>query len=250
MSPNTHSSPPDLPFLVERLKMDGYVVLEDLLPLPLVDAMRERFDALLAERQAAQSSNRGPNRYQMYVPFEPPFADPALYENPAVLQILEALMGPDLICTYFASDTPLPGSEHQRVHVDTRLLFPETPLSLPAYGAVLNVPLVDVTEENGPLELWCGGTHLMPGRLDMAALAPGMASVRLKLNAGSALLRDLRVWHRGTPNRSARSRPHLALVYTRAWYRFEQPPFELSRAAFEALSDRAQAMFRFNRIVE
>jgi hypothetical protein len=243
-------SPAESEALVARLKMDGYVLLPELIPRPLVERMRERFDALLAERQAAHPSNRGPNRYQMVLPFEPPFAEPALYENPLVLQILEGLMGPDLICTYFASDTPLPGSEHQRVHADTRLLFPETSLSLPAYGAVLNVPLVDVTEENGPLELWPGGTHYMPGRLDMAELAPGMVSVRLKMKAGAGLLRDLRVWHRGTPNRGARSRPNLALVYTRPWYRFEQPPFTLPRATYEALSDRARAMLRHNRIVE
>ena len=61
-----------------------------------------------------------------------------------------------------------------------------------------------------------------------------------------APLRDLRVWHRGTPNRSSRSRPHLALVYTRPWYRFEQPPFELSQATYDSLSEKARAMFRFN----
>jgi hypothetical protein len=236
--------------LVARLKVDGFAVLPELIPPPLVERMRARFDELLAERQGAQPSNRGPNRFQMVLPFAPPFADPQLYENPEVLAILEQLMGPDLICTYFASDTPLPGSDYQRVHADTRLLFPETPLSLPAYGVVLNVPLVDVTEENGPLELWPGGTHLMPGRFDLPSLAPGMVSVRLTMKAGAGLLRDLRVWHRGTPNRSSRSRPHLALVYTRPWYRFEQPPFELSRATYDSLSEKARAMFRFNVIRE
>lgn len=237
-----------VPFLVERLRMDGYVVLPDLLPPALIEAMRERFDALLAERATAQQSNRGPNRFQMVLPFEPPFADPLLYENPLVLEVLEQLMGPDLICTYFASDTPLPGSEHQRVHADTRLLFPETLLALPAYGVVLNTPLVDVTGENGPLEIWPGGSHLMPGRLDMQALAPTMNSIRLTMRAGSVLLRDLRVWHRGTPNQGTRSRPHLALVYTRPWYRFEQPPLAIPRATYDALPASAQQLFRFAHI--
>jgi hypothetical protein len=68
--------------------------------------------------------------------------------------------------------------------------------------------------------------------------------------AGSMLLRDLRVWHRGTPNRSVRSRPNLALVYTRPWYRFEQPPIEIPESAYCRLSDRARAMFRYNVLVE
>lgn len=232
--------------ILARLKMDGYVVLEEPLPEPLVTRLRERFDEMLEQRMSAAPSNRGANRYQMVLPFQPPFADPLLYENPRVLEILDQLLGPQIVCTYFASDTPLPGSEYQKVHSDTRLLFPETSLSLPCYGAVLNVPLVDVTEENGPLELWPGGSHLMPGPLDLSSLAERMQSVRLTMKAGSMLLRDLRVWHRGTPNRSSRSRPNLALVYTRPWYRFEQPVFEIPRAGWEALSERARALFRFN----
>lgn len=236
--------------MVERLRINGWVVLEERLPSDLVDRMRQRFDELLAERAAAGPTNRGASRFQMVLPFEPPFADPLLYEHPRVMEILEALMGPDLICTYFASDTPLPGSDYQRVHADTRLLFPEAQLSLPCYGAVLNVPLVDATEENGSLELWPGGTHMAPHRRDMEELASRMVSARANMPAGSLLLRDLRVWHRGTPNRSSRSRPHVALVYNRPWYRFEQPPFQIRRSIYESLSERARAMFRFNVIFD
>jgi len=236
-------------FLADRIRMDGYAVLEDAIPLETIERLRERFDQLLDARIRAETSNRGANRYQMFLPWEPPFTEPLLYENPRVMPILERVMGQDLIMTYLASDTPLPGAEHQHVHTDTRLLFPETQLSLPTYGIVLNVPLVDVTEENGPLELWPGGTHYMPIRLDLARLAPTMASVRLTLKAGSLLLRDLRCWHRGTPNRGPRSRPHLALVYTRPWYRFEQRPIEIPRAAYEALPEKTQRMLRFNSLV-
>jgi ectoine hydroxylase-related dioxygenase (phytanoyl-CoA dioxygenase family) len=161
---------------------------------------------------------------------------------------MEAVMGPDLALVYFASDTPLPGSDYQRVHADTRLLFPETTLSLPCYGMVLNVPLVDCTEENGSLEFWPGGTHLMPGKLHVERLAPHMQSRRANLKAGSVLLRDLRMWHRGTPNRSDRPRPHLALVYVRPWYRFEQQVPSVSRAAYEALPESDRRLLRYAQV--
>lgn len=238
-----------LQFLAERIRMDGYAVLEDAIPLALIERMRQRFDQLLEVRIQADGPNRGANRYQMFLPWEPPFADPVVYENPRVMPILERVMGPDLIMTYLASDTPMPGSGYQRVHSDTRLLFPETLLSLPAYGIVANFALVDVTEENGPLELWPGGTHFFPVRPDMERHAPAMLSARLTMRAGSILLRDLRCWHRGTPNRGVRSRPHVALVYTRPWYRFEQRPIEIPRAAYEALPEKTQRMLRLNMIV-
>jgi ectoine hydroxylase-related dioxygenase (phytanoyl-CoA dioxygenase family) len=238
-------SPDEIAFVAEQVRVNGYAVLEGVLPLDTVAAMRGRFEELLADKQAREPFNRGANRFQMYLPWEPPFADPRLYENEEVLAVLEAVMGDDLALVYFASDTPLSGSDYQRVHSDTRFLFPETRLSLPAYGLVLNVPLVDCTEENGSLEFWPGGTHLMPGQTDLARLAPLMDSRRANLKAGSGLIRDLRMWHRGTPNRSGESRPHLALVYVRPWYRFEQQAPALPRAAYERLSERARRLLRY-----
>jgi ectoine hydroxylase-related dioxygenase (phytanoyl-CoA dioxygenase family) len=236
-------------FMTDQIRVNGYTIVEDALPLELIDRLRERFDVLLDERRRADPPNRGANRYQMFLPFEPPFAEPMVYEHPAVMQIVERLMGPDCICTYLASDTPLPGADYQQVHADTRLLFPEATLSLPCYGLVANLPLVDATEENGSMEIWPGGTHLMPGRIDLKLHAPHLQSIRLAIRAGSILVRDLRMWHRGTPNRSTRSRPNLALVYTRPWYRFEQRPILIPRSAFDALPERTRAMFRFNTIV-
>lgn len=234
----------------DQIRLNGYVILENALPLDLIERMRDRFDALLEARIAAEPSNRGSNRYQMVLPFEEPFAHPLVYEHPLVLRVLDRLMGQDLICSYFASDTPMPGADYQRVHSDTRLLFPETVHSLPCYGAVLNIPLVDAAEENGSMEFWPGGSHLNPGRLDMAQLAPLMRSERANMRAGSILLRDLRMWHRGTPHRGTRSRPNMALVYTRPWYRFEQPPFSVRRSVYDALPETVRRMFRFNTIID
>jgi ectoine hydroxylase-related dioxygenase (phytanoyl-CoA dioxygenase family) len=228
----------------DQIKVNGYVVLPDLLPLALIENLLNAFDKLLAEHILQEPSNRGANRYQMYLPFESPFADTRIYANRAVMPIVEQVLGPDPLLCYFASDTPLPGSGYQNVHSDTRLLFPETQLSLPCYGLVLNIPLVDVTEENGPMEIWPGGTHLWPGIGSIASLAEKMPSGPLLMDAGSVVLRDLRMWHRGTPNRSNRSRPNLALVYTRPWYRFEQRPPVISAQVWNNLLPEAQKLLR------
>jgi ectoine hydroxylase-related dioxygenase (phytanoyl-CoA dioxygenase family) len=231
----------------EEVRGEGYTVLEQTLPPELVNRMQVHFESLLGKREAAEGSNRGPRRYQMYLPWEAPFSDPLLYENEEALAILETLLGSDCALVYFASDTPLPGSEHQRVHADTRQLFPETSLVPPVYGAVLNVPLVDCTEENGSLEFW-PRTHLLTGPVDLERLERGTESRRANLKAGSFLLRDLRMWHRGTPNRSSRPRPHLALVYTRTWYRFEQRVPTLTPEAYDGLSDRGRLLLRYARV--
>jgi hypothetical protein len=101
------------------------------------------------------------------------------------------------------------------------------------------------------VEIYPGGTHLMPGQLDMQSLAPHMHSELVTMPAGSLLIRDMRMWHRGTPNRSADIRPHLALIYSRFWYReTSYPPIEIPRATWVQLSERARRLFRFEKIVD
>jgi hypothetical protein len=225
----------------------GYCVFPGLLPPAFIAALRVEFEGLIRARVAAADPvNRGPQRYQTYLPWEAPFADPRLFENDQVLGVVEEVLGPDPALAYFASDTPLPGSDYQRVHSDTRRLFPESDLVPPAYGLVLNVPLVDCTEENGSLEFW-PGTHLLAAEGDLDTRAASLPSRRANLSAGDGLLRDLRMWHRGTPNRSAGMRPHLAVVYVRPWYRFELEAPALSAAACEALSERGRKLLRYAR---
>ena len=107
---------------------------------------------------------------------------------------------------------------------------------------------MDFTEENGPLEIWPGGTHGMTGGMDMKALAPVMHSERVLMPAGSILLRDMRMWHRGTPNRSTEMRPNLALIYSRPWLKTHYPPIAIPTAIHETLSERARRLFRFENI--
>jgi len=220
----------------------GWCVLPGLVPAALLEALRRRFGELLAAQQAAPT-NRGPARYQMYLPWEPPFSDPGLWAAPRALAVVRAVFAEEPALVYLASDTPLPGSDFQRVHADTRVLFPETALAPPAYGLVLNVPLVDCSEANGSLEFW-PGTHLTPPPPDVETAAAGLPSRRANLAAGDGLLRDLRMWHRGTPNRSTAPRPHLALVYVRPWYRFEQQQPAIPPAALSGLTEAQRHLLR------
>jgi ectoine hydroxylase-related dioxygenase (phytanoyl-CoA dioxygenase family) len=242
-------SPGSLRLAVQRVKADGYVVLESVLSPEFIAELRAAFMRRFQEHVAREDSNRGVNRYQMHLPFEMPFVDPRVIVNPIALSIIEAVLGPKVVCQYFASDTPMPGSDYQTVHSDIHALFPETDLVVPAYGLVLNIPLVDFRADNGPVEIWPGGTHLAPMTLDMKALAPTMRSECVLMPAGSVLIRDLRMWHRGTPNRSSEPRPNIALIYARPWLKTEYPPIQIPREAFERLPARAKELFRYERIV-
>jgi ectoine hydroxylase-related dioxygenase (phytanoyl-CoA dioxygenase family) len=241
--------PETLKLAIQKVQMDGFVLFEGVIPREQIDTVREAFLKTITDHMNRTPSNRGTNRYQMHVPFEEPFITPMIIENPLAMSILDALLGDNCHCHYFASDTAFPGSDYQAVHSDIHLLFPETQLSLPPYSIVVNIPLIDVTLEHGPVEIWPGGTHLMPGNLDMKMLAPTMHSELVTMPAGSVLVRDMRMWHRGTPNRSSEIRPHLALVYSRFWYRESSyTHISIPQSTYTNLSDRARRLFRFEKI--
>ena len=139
---------------VEHVRNNGFVLFERVLPRDLVADMQSSFARLIDTHSSSTEANRGANRFQMHLPFEPPFNDERLIASTFVLPIVDALIGADCICHYLASDTPLPGSDYQEVHPDIFPLFPEWPAAMPPYSIVLNTPLIDVTPDNGPLEIY------------------------------------------------------------------------------------------------
>ncbi|MBM3215158.1 phytanoyl-CoA dioxygenase family protein [Candidatus Poribacteria bacterium] len=236
-----------LSLVVQLVRMNGYVLLERMLPDALVRELHAAFMRSFEAYVARTDPNRGANRFQMHLPFIAPFTDPRITTHPMALQVLDALLGQDCVCHYFASDTPLPGSDYQRVHSDIHGLFTDCQ-PLPTYSIVMNVPLVDFTVENGAVEIWPGGSHLMPTGIDMAALAPLMHSARVLMPAGSLLIRDMRMWHRGTPNTSDHARPNLAFIYSKHWLKTHYPPISMPQDTYDGLSDRAKRLFRFENI--
>jgi hypothetical protein len=249
----------NLEIAVRDLKVKGYVIIDDILTHE-AKHLNELFLELLEERTKDQPPNRGVARYNVHIPTEGAFVDPALIGNPLALQVISSMLDGDITCSFYASDTPLPGSDYQAAHWDGQDLFPGLPVALPPYALVLDVPLVDFTSENGPLEIWPYGTHLMTSvALRRAAQsAEDERSTPIQqfaaewnpqpvfMSAGSLLIRDCRMWHRGSPNRSAAPRPMLAFMYHRPWFRFGEVSFR--KEVFESLPEPVQHVFRFARV--
>ena len=240
--------PETLGTAIQSIRTNGYVLFEGVLPDEQVSDLHSSFIDVLDKYTAENKPNRGPNRYQMHLPFREPFNDPLVITNPFVIPLIDKLLGEDCVCHYFASDTPFPGSEHQKVHSDITQLFPESEVALPAYSIVLNIPLVEFREDNGALEIWPGGTHLSPPGENLEEMAGKMHSELALMPAGSLLVRDMRMWHRGTPNRSEAPRPNIAFIYSRHWLRTNYPPIRIPKKIYEGLPEKGRQLFRFENI--
>ncbi|HEX2540177.1 MAG TPA: phytanoyl-CoA dioxygenase family protein [Caldimonas sp.] len=231
---------------------DSLVVLRRHFDPELLRRWAREFEPLLAEnvREEEDNPNRGPRRFYVTLPFRGVFADPAIYEDPDVLAIVERVAGPDPVMCQLASDTPMKGSDFQEWHADTPLLFPETnDNDTPSFQIAVNFPLVDVTDENGPLETTYG-THRMSKAAAMEGIAAGRIEAhREEMALGDVMIRDVRAVHRGTPNRTDVPRPMVVIGYSRRWLHRPEVNIRVPQSTYDGMSERGRRLVRFNPVV-
>ncbi len=231
---------------------DGFCLLREHFPRETLHVWREAFTPLLDAHIAREGhlQNRGAGRYYVTLPFDAPFADPAIFENEDVLAIVERLVGDDAVMPQLATDTPVRGSDYQDVHRDTPPLFPETGQETPPFQLAVNFPLVDVERENGPFEV-ARRTHMMSKAEGLRLIEAGEIQLEpLTLKLGDVMIRDVRGLHRGTPNRTDVPRPMVVIGYNRRWLYRPEVSIRVPRAALDTLSERARRLLRFNPIIE
>lgn len=179
------------------------------------------------------------------VPMDIQFFDPLIVENPFAMQILKALSGEDVYSRYpYQSNTAWPGCPVQDIHRDSKQLTPSDPY-VPS-DTVINIPLVDFTEENGATEIW-PGSHLTvderlpePGELERRV--EGLPSIRATMPAGSVLIRDKRCWHRGMANNTDIQRVMIAHVCSLRPFQADHQI--ITREIWDQLSSQVQRLYR------
>lgn len=234
---------------VEAVHTDGFVVLNRVVDLAHLDALRDRMledlEALRSRKDAPFNWNRG-NIQQDPPPF-PPYLFRDVLLNDAVVAVTKALLGPGLRNSLYSGNTALPSRERQPVHADSGQLWPHLKVAHPPHRLVVNVPVVDMTPENGSTEIW-PGTHLDTSvsvqddikapveavERRRAVVPPFQPTVR----RGGVLIRDIRLWHAGMPNLTDQPRPMIAMIHNANWLKLKKPLlFPVGTEAFFEGSD-------------
>ncbi len=225
---------------IAALRNDGFLVINDIVEHDHLDRLRERMTGDLDTIRAlpAVPHNFVWGNIQQNPPPDAGLVFRDVVANPFICQVTRELLGPGAFNDYLSGNTNVPGSGLQPVHVDDGQLWPDLQMAHPPARLVVNVALGDTTEENGAIELWAG-THLDPRMVIgkdtkvpkelVAARRAVRGPVQGSTSKGSMLIRDMRLWHRGTPNRSAGTRFMIAMIHSVAWYRRTRR-FELEEA--------------------
>jgi hypothetical protein len=156
--------PHTLQLAVNLIQINGYVILEEVLPREKVDQLNKHYNEILKSYleknyesvyNPKNGFNDGTNHIRLYLPFQQPFIDESIIAHPFVTALLDQLLGEDAVLQYFATNTSRPGEEKcQPVHADTSSRFGDRyQVNLPISNLAVNFSLVDTHENNGPMEL-------------------------------------------------------------------------------------------------
>ncbi|KAJ7192094.1 hypothetical protein GGX14DRAFT_537785 [Mycena pura] len=165
-------------------------------------------------------------------PVERDTFDPVMFLNPLATNVTSAFLGGQPTLTFLSGNVAMPDlvGDGQPVHSDADFAHPNIP-----FACVVNVGLVDISPQNGSTELWLG-THTGSGLHVQEGLHGERASGRIRsellqertkisppfqptIAKGSLVIRDLRLWHAGRPNRTSDPRIMLASIHMAPWYR-------------------------------
>jgi hypothetical protein len=254
--------PETVELAVNLIKVNGYVLFEEVLPRAQVENLFDKFVEILAPAMEKRQLNpdigfhNDTNHIGFDLPFRLPFNDETIIAHPFVTDVVDQILGDDCILNYFHSNTSVQGGKKpQDVHADTGSRYGDRcKVNLPIIKLVVNFPLVDVNENNGPMEIWPGGTHLHPDNwygpnaYNKSKLAEHMQSIKVLMPGGSILIRDDRMWHRGTPNRSNHPRPNVALIYTSAANAPQKGSIQIPQETYDQLSEKAKRLLRNEKI--
>jgi hypothetical protein len=198
---------------------DGIIGLQGAFDRNWVQQLREDIDILFQEAQGRPGGTlaRGPNRY--YVEVHPErirgFID--LLTHPWVVAACESILGPDYKIVETGFDIPGPGAANQPWHRD----FPApeaTRIGRRLDSLAFNITTVDVSEDMGPFEIAPGTQWDDLTGHDSAMFPPESLYHRYESRAqkkmprmGDISVRSALTIHRGTANRSNKSRPVFVL---------------------------------------
>jgi hypothetical protein len=235
----------DVGAIMGGLYGDGIIGLKGAFTREFVAQMREDIDVLFAEalRQSGGALARGPNRY--YVEIHPErlrgFLD--IITHPWVVAVCRAVLGPDYKVVEAGFDVPGPGAMNQPWHRD----FPAPEATLVGRrlnSLAFNMTMVDVTEEIGPFEIAPGtqwdaleGVDPMFPPKELWGRYESRAQRKLP-QVGDISARSALTIHRGTANRSDKTRPVFVLgVDAPDGRNAEKHDLQLTRGYYERLPE-------------
>jgi ectoine hydroxylase-related dioxygenase (phytanoyl-CoA dioxygenase family) len=215
---------------LERIRNDGYTILEDAIEPELCDALLADLKRLEVELGIVPAQNvfEGTKTVRIYnlLARGPLYARIPVHEK--VLPLVEQVLDKGCLVSSLSSIAIGPDEVAQPIHSDDQLI----PLPRPRPAIICNTmwALTDFTEENGATRLM-PGTHKKDHSPEPFAPHETIPAVMKK---GSVLVWDGSLWHGGGANKTKERRVGIAMNYCAGYLRQQENqqlgiPLEIAR---------------------
>jgi ectoine hydroxylase-related dioxygenase (phytanoyl-CoA dioxygenase family) len=227
---------------IERVKTQGFTIVENAIEPGLIDALNAALDRLERELDAKPAKNgfEGHNTVRIYnlLLYGGAFLDVPVHKS--VLPIVEGVLDSGCLISSLSSIAIDPGEVAQPIHADDMLI----PLEKPHRSIVCNSmwALTDFTDENG-------ATRLVPGSHKKANPIYGGSydTVPGAMPKGSVLVWDGALWHGGGANKTDKRRTGIAMNYCAGFIRQqENQQLGLPASLVKTFSPRLQELVGYS----
>jgi ectoine hydroxylase-related dioxygenase (phytanoyl-CoA dioxygenase family) len=229
---------------LEQLDVHGYVVIEHAVGDEVLGRVRSELAPYLGDG-ALHGRNDfegyATNRVYGLLAKAPSVAE--LVEHPGVVSLLDALLLPGYLLSANLAINLLPGETAQGLHTDDG--FYRIPRPRPAVGISAIWAIDDFTAENGATQVIPGSHRWGPEGPDAHAKGLDVEPIDVVMPAGSVVVFQGTLWHRGGANRSDRSRLAVTPQYCEPWARQQEQMVLSIGAAAAQFSPRIQTMLGF-----
>jgi ectoine hydroxylase-related dioxygenase (phytanoyl-CoA dioxygenase family) len=183
----------------------GFVVVKEALSAQEVDKLKTLAETQankmkeLSAKELGAGNKSDPARYSYGDYKNQPDWD-YLAPNPAIIAILRAIWKDKKFFAVLAGgDVCFPGARYQDIHND----FSWAGAGGDCLSICVNYYTIDVKNENGPIRFIPNTFRFPPPSPWLVKHEPKwMKEFTIEAPAGTAVIRDFRAWHGGTPNRS------------------------------------------------
>jgi ectoine hydroxylase-related dioxygenase (phytanoyl-CoA dioxygenase family) len=203
---------------IDRIRTDGYTIIEDAIETDLVDALNDDLLRLEKELAIAPASNtfEGTKTLRIYNLLVHGSNFEAIPTHANVLPVVEGVLDAGCLVSSLSSIAILPDETAQPIHADDQLI----PIPKPHPPTVCNTmwALTDFTEANGATRL-IPGSHLADGSPNYGQPYDSSAA---EMSKGSVLVWHGSLWHGGGANQTDERRVGIAMNYCAGYIRQQE----------------------------
>jgi ectoine hydroxylase-related dioxygenase (phytanoyl-CoA dioxygenase family) len=204
---------PDVERDLASIEERGYVVLESLLNPDAIAALEDALEPFEQGRPMGRNAFEGERSRRVYSLAAKGEVFLPVVEHPRLVELLDRLLLPNWLLSTYQSIRLYPGERAQAWHTDDAFYLIPRPRG--RLGVSTIWALEDFTEANGATQV-IPGSHLWAGEHPDDRPHEVVSAV---MPAGSAIVFDAALWHRGGENRSAGTRLALSPQYCQPWLR-------------------------------